>query len=78
MDDKSNSIQEDDKEDDEQIVQGNKKLALDLGKIYQTKDETNQKKNGVFDIEAAFQQSSLSQRSNLFNNANKQQLNLNE
>ena len=32
-DEKSNSIQEDDREDEE-IIQTNKNLALDLGKIY--------------------------------------------
>ena len=43
----------------------NKQFALDLGKIYQQKDESI-KKAGGFDIEAAFQQSSMSQRSNMF------------
>lgn len=37
----------------------NKQFALDLGKIYQQKDESV-KKAGGFDIEAAFQQSSMS------------------
>jgi len=39
----------------------NKQLVLDLDKIHQTKDESKKKNaNGAFDIEAAFQQSSLS------------------
>jgi len=54
-----------------QNLVGNKQLALDLDKISQTKDESKKKNaNGAFDIEAAFQQSSLSQRSNLFGNNN--------
>ena len=36
-----------------------KQFALDLGKIYQSKDESV-KKAGGFDVEAAFQQSSMS------------------
>lgn len=72
-----NDALRDDKASDP-ILGGNRQLALDLGKIYQTKDET-QKKNasGAFDVEAAFRQSSLSQRSNFFGNANNQQLHLN-
>ena len=52
-----------------------KQFALDLGKIYQSKDESV-KKAGGFDIEAAFQQSSMSQRSNMFgaNNQMNQQI----
>lgn len=61
------------------ILGGNRQLALDLGRIYQTKDETQKKSaSGAFDVEAAFRQSSLSQRSNFFGNANNQQLHLNQ
>jgi hypothetical protein len=61
------------------ILGGNRQLALDLGRIYQTKDETQKKSaSGAFDVEAAFRQSSLSQRSNFFGNANNQQLQLNQ
>ena len=37
------------------ILGGNRQLALDLGRIYQTKDETQKKSaSGGFDVEAAF------------------------
>jgi hypothetical protein len=52
----------------------NNQLALDLDKINQIEDEPRRANNG-FDVEAAFLQSSMSQRSNLFGNSNQLLLN---
>lgn len=45
--------------DPDHILGGNKQLALDLGKIYETKDD-QQKRANALDADAAFHQSSVS------------------